>query len=321
MRGEIVAFDAGVGEGEIAGDDFARYRFSAADARSPSMLRTGARVDFVVSDDRRAREIVLLASPAPAAKSGGTFDLGRVIQRTFASIGQNWAIFFGAAAILIGIPSLVMTWGQTNLSAAPLNQSLGTTFGGLVLYLVGFFLLQGMVLKAAINGFNGKSTPFASAFNVGVRKVLPLIGLAILTFLGLMVGFMFLIVPGVFLCVIWAVTAPVLVAEQHGVFGSFTRSADLTRGHRWSVLGLLGIYVAISWIIGIVAAGIGLAVVGIGAVGAGAVAPNVLPMMIINTLANIVTGVAASAGGASLYYELRTAKEGNSADELASVFD
>ena len=41
----------------------------------------------------------------------------------------------------------------------------------------------------------------------------------------------------------------------------------------------------------------------------------------INPLVNIVSTVIASAGVASLYYELRTAKEGVGAEDLASVFD
>jgi hypothetical protein len=315
MRGQIVAFDAGVGEGEIAGDDFTRYPFEATDARRPAALRVGARVDFVITEDGRAREITLVANQA-IPRAGGRFDLGRVIQRTFTSISQNWAVYFGAAVALIGVPSLIMGWGQGELSATPAAWRAGSVFGGLVLYLVGFFLLQGMVLKAAINGFQGKSTPFGSAFDVGVRHVLPLIGLAILTFIGLIVGFLFLIVPGIILCVVWAVSAPALVAEQRGVFDSFTRSIDLTSGHRWSVFGLLVIYTVLSWIFGLVAGGIGLALV---SNAAGDI--DTAPIAVINTLANIVNAVVASVGAASLYYELRTAKEGVGVDELASVFD
>jgi hypothetical protein len=315
MRGEIVAFDAGVGEGEIAGDDFARYRFKAADARSPALLRTGARVEFLAFGGQ-ALEISLLAGSAPPVDTKGHFDLGRVIQRTFTSIGQNWKVYFGAATLLVGVPGFIMSWGQTNALGASAGAATAAIFGGLILYVVGFFLLQGMVLKAAINGFNGKPTPFGRAFDAAVSKVLPLIGLAILTFLALMVGFLFFIAPGIFLCVIWSVTAPSLVVEQRGVFESFTRSADLTKGHRWSVLGLLAIYVAMSWIVSLVGAGIGLALSGFGATGV-----HALPLMIFNTLVNIITGVGASVGAASLYYELRTAKEGVGAEDLASVFD
>lgn len=314
MRGEIVAFDAGVGEGEIAGDDFARYRFSAADARSPSMLRTGARVDFVVSDDRRAREIVLLASTAPAAKSGGHFDFGRVIQRTFTSIGQNWLVFFGSAALLTGIPSAIAAWGQVTMTTTPEFIPGMAWFVGAVLNLIGSYLLQAMVLKAAVNGFNGKSTTFEAAFEVAVRMALPLLGLAIVVGLGMMVGLILLVVPAIFLAVIWSVAAPVLVAERRDVTESLRRSADLTKGHRWSVFGLMVVYVVMWWLIALVVGGLVLAVGGLA---------GTTPMLtvVINPLVNTLSVVIASAGVASLYYELRTSKEGVGVDELASVFD
>jgi hypothetical protein len=313
MRGEIVAFDAGVGEGEIAGDDFARYRFKAADARSPALLRTGARVEFLAFGGQ-ALEISLLAGSAPSMDTKGRFDLGRVIQRTFTSIRSNWAVFFGSAALLTGIPSAVAAWGQVTMTEAP-GVLPGMAWGvGALANLIGAYLLQAMVLKAAINGFNGKSTTFDSAFDVALRMALPLFGLAILVGLGMIVGFILLVVPAIFLAVIWSVAAPVLVAERRDVMESLKRSTDLTKGHRWSVFALLLIYVVLWWLIAIVVGGLVLATGGLRG------DANMLRVF-INPLVNIVSTVIASAGVASLYYELRTAKEGVGAEDLASVFD
>ncbi len=44
------------------------------------------------------------------------------------------------------------------------------------------------------------------------------------------------------MAVAWSVTVPVYVVEQTEVFSAFTRSADLTRGHRWRIFGLFVIY-------------------------------------------------------------------------------
>jgi len=54
--------------------------------------------------------------------------------------------------------------------------------------------------------------------------------------LGVMVGFLFLIVPGVILAICWLVSAPVLVVEKVGVFRAMERSLALTRNHRWRSL-------------------------------------------------------------------------------------
>lgn len=319
MRGEVLTFDEATGEGAIAGDDGARYRFTTAEVRSPSPLERGQRVDFVGTDDRQAREIIALrpVAPASAAPRGGQFDLGRVIQRTFASIGQNAAVFFGAAVILVGLPSTLQALGQGELMTTESARSFVFLALGGVLYFIGLFMLQGMVVKAAVNGFNGKKTAFGDAFNVGVQMFLPLLGLAIVAGVGMMLGYILLIVPGVILSVLWSVAAPAVVVEKRGVFESLQRSRDLTRGHRWPVFGLLVIYIVLAWIVGAAIGGLALATGGTFSGGS----PNLVVNLITGPLVNVLSGVVASAGVASLYYELRTAKEGLGSEDLASVFD
>ena len=47
------------------------------------------------------------------------------------------------------------------------------------------------------------------------------------------VGFVFLIVPGLILLVIWSVVAPVMVLERPGIFAAFGRSRQLVHGNGW----------------------------------------------------------------------------------------
>lgn len=319
MRGDVLSFNERTGEGFILAETGERFSFTAEDVRSPHPLERDQRVEFTDDVGRRARNIVAV-HPEVLRSTGaarGHFDLGRVIQRTFTSIGQNAAVFFGASVILVGVPSTISALGQGSLTTADPFSGFGFVVLGTILYFIGLYLLQGMVVKAAVNGFNGKKTAFGDAFNVGVRMFLPLLGLSIIATLGTILGYILLIVPGVILSVMWSVSAPAVVVEKRGVFESLQRSRDLTRGHRWSVFGLMVIYVVLSWIIGLALGGLSLATGGTMTGGA----PNLLVTLISGPLVNIVAGVVASAGVASLYYELRVAKEGVGADELASVFD
>jgi hypothetical protein len=255
-------------------------------------------------------------------EGSGTFDFGRVIQRAFSSIKQNWQIFFGGSALLLGVPSALAAWGQMGTMSNAMSGMSGSMLSGLawfigaILCVIGSYLLQAMVLKAAINGFSGKSTTFSSAFEVGARMALPLLGLAIVAGLGMMVGLILLIVPGIFLAVLWLVAAPVLVTEKRDIMESLKRSADLTRGHRWAIFGLLVIYAVIWWlttfVVGLIGGAVGVALSG--------GEPSVT-VVLLRPVINVVSAVLASAGIASVYYELRTAKEGVGADELAAVFD
>lgn len=328
MRGEVLTFEVATGEGAIAGDDGVRYGFAASDLRGATSIERGQRVDFVPGADGRAQDIIAMRPahvPASAGGAGsGQFDFGRVISRTFNAIKQNAAICFGASALLVGVPSMLTAFGGASFMTGAAESSSPSVVGGvvayligIVLYLIGAFMLQGMVVKAAVGGFNGKRVTFGEAFGVGVQYFLPLLGLAIVAGIATGFAYILLIVPGVLLSIIWSVSAAALVMEKRGVFESLQRSRDLTRGYRWQVFGLLVIYVILSWIVGGAIAGLGVATGGSFTNGS----PNLAFNLITQPLVNILSSVVASAGVASLYYELRTAKEGAGADNLAAIFD
>ena len=318
MRGEVLTFDQATGMGAISGEDGARYLFAAPDVRSGGPPRFGQRADFVASADGRATEVFLLGAAAGSGQAaGGRFDLGRVISRTFTSIRDNALVFVVASLVLVGLPSLVGAVGQTSLMRGDSGGGLLLMILGTILYLVGLFIVQGVVVKAAVNGFNGRKTELGDAFGVGLRMFLPLLGLGIIASLGMFLGFMALVVPGLILSVWWSVAAPAVVVEKRGVFEALGRSRDLTRGYRWPVFGLLVIYVLLSWVVGMALGGLSLALGG-GFMGGGA---SLLANIVSGPVVNVLSGVVASAGVASLYYELRSAKEGAGPETLASVFD
>ena len=77
----------------------------------------------------------------------------------------------------------------------------------------------------------------------GVMRRLPygaLLVVDVLFSLGLAVGIVLLVVPGVLFFVRYVLAAPLLEIERRGVREAFRRSGRLTRGHRAAVLLLLG---------------------------------------------------------------------------------
>lgn len=56
MKGKVLGFDAASGAGAISGDDGKRYKFAAADNKSPAPLKANDTVDFEVVEDA-AKEI------------------------------------------------------------------------------------------------------------------------------------------------------------------------------------------------------------------------------------------------------------------------
>lgn len=317
MNGRVLGFDGATGVGTILGDDGARYRFDRAASRARYDLQAGDAVEFTADADRQVTEVDLapVAPIPPRPAAGRSLDVGRVLQRTFASISQNWAVFLGGAVVLVGLPGLVSAWGQNSaLSGDPMS-ALGASFFGGVFTLIGTYILQGMVVHATVSGFNGRRIDFGEALGTGAQFFLPLLGLAILSTIAITLGYLLLIVPGVILTVLWLVAAPALVVERKGIFASLQRSRDLTRGSRWPIFGVVVIYIVVWVLIGAVVGGLTLATGG--GVGAGSGVVN----LIVTPLTNIFSGVLAAAGVAAVYYELRTVKEGVGAEQLAAVFD
>ena len=186
-----------------------------------------------------------------------------------------------------------------------------------LLWIVGTYVLQGMVVKVTVAGFNGKAMTISAAFEAGVKLFLPLLGLGIVIGLGTMLGMILLIVPGVILAVMWSVATGAVVVEGRGVMESLQRSRDLTRGHRWPIFGLAVILFLSSMVIAMLAGGIGAASGGGFMTGS----PNVVVNMVTTSISNILSAVIGAAGAAALYHELRSIKEGVGPEELASVFD
>lgn len=262
---------------------------------------------------------------------GGRFEIGRVISRTFEVIGRNFGAFALLALLLGGLPSLLMTLSQLSLAGAETALFNPATAGlfilGVLVMLACAFTLQAAIVHATVADLNGRRVVVGESLMVGLRNVLPLIGLAILTGLGVGLGFLLLIVPGIILAVMWSVAVPAKIVERIGVMQAFSRSNDLTRGRRWAIFGLFVVYVILSWIvqaaITAVCAGFAgsLGFIPIAGEAEGLVGNLQRAQVVAAPIIGTITALVSAAGVAALYYELRSTREGVGAEALASVFE
>jgi len=115
----------------------------------------------------------------------------------------------------------------------------GALLSGL-LSLVGVFWLQGALTEAVADLRDGRAD---LSIKQTFARVLPLLGTlflaGLLAVLGIGLGLLLLIVPGLLLLTWWSVITPVIVLERKGVLESFGRSRELVRGHGWTVFGVI----------------------------------------------------------------------------------
>jgi hypothetical protein len=126
-------------------------------------------------------------------------------------------------------------------------------------------LYQGMVVKLVQDVQDGHRDHSVRGLIRSVEPVFwPLAGVSILYGIGVGIGFILLIIPGLILLVIWSVVAPVTVLERPGVFHAFRRSRELVRGNGWNVFGVILLVILAVAVVSLAA---GLAASGLGSVG------------------------------------------------------
>jgi len=221
-------------------------------------------------------------------------DLGNVLSRTFETYRDQFTLLI-PAALVIFLPIAIVN----GLLQEGVEGILGSLLAS-VLALVGTAFLQGMVVEAVQDILDGRRDHTVGSLLQSAVPVLgPLFLGAILTGIAFGIGFLLLIVPGLFLVTIWAVWAPALVVERNGVFNSLGRSRELVRGSGWQVLGVIVILLVLQLVLAAIAAAILLAIIDSFV---GAALAELISRVLIAPLSAIAAAV--------MYFQLRSLKEG-----------
>ena len=115
----------------------------------------------------------------------------------------------------------------------------GALLGAIVSF-VGWYWLQGALIEAVRDVRDGKADLSVSeTFSRVQPRLGSIIGAGILLGLAVGIGFLLLVIPGLFLLTIWIAVIPAIVLEGRGIGESFGRSRDLVRGNGWNVFGVI----------------------------------------------------------------------------------
>jgi uncharacterized membrane protein len=241
-----------------------------------------------------------------AAFAQGDFRVGPVISRSFALLFRHFLTFFIITLIAFS-PLLLMRGAAANAEADPVQTliTLGVSF---VLLMVLSVFSSAIILHGTFQDMRNRPVKLLESLKVALRRLLPLIVLALLESVLLVLGLILLIVPGIILYTMWLVAVAACVVERTGPWRSLRRSQELTKGHRWKIFGLFLLLLLLSLI-------------------------NPLLQLLLNatagaTAAAIGNAIWTSFGSAFssvviavTYYDLRVAKEGIDIEQIASVFD
>ncbi len=258
-------------------------------------------------------------TPLPAASFGqNDFRIGGVFSRTFSVFSRNF-LTFGLIALLANLPGVAINLlvGTPRPGTAPLVL-VGLTA---VLFLVLAQVSMAAIVYGAFQDMAGRPVHLLDSVQVGLRRSFSVLVVAILSPFLAVLAAIFFVVPGVILFLMWFVAIPACVVERLGPIKSLGRSRQLTKGHRWKLLGLILLVFALLLVISFVLFAT-LGALGIGAFvgGAGRVAGAVISLA-IGLIWQVVWGTLYAIFVVVTYHDLRVAKEGVNTEQIVAVFD
>ena len=242
------------------------------------------------------------------------FRVSRVLGRSFSIVGRN-VVSFGLVALLLMVPTLLIDLFEQagvedhgeQAAFDVTNEFLALGMLGVVVYLLCWLLITAALVYGTFQELRGQHASVVASLSRGLARMFPVIGVAIVQWVVIMVGWLFFVAPGIVVAMVLWVAIPVAVVEQAGVIASLKRSAFLTKGYRWKLLGIsILILVGQSILTTAVEAIIGAELIS-----------TWVASWVIGAAAAVIWAVV----GSVAYHDLRAAKEGVSVTEIARVFD
>jgi hypothetical protein len=154
--------------------------------------------------------------------------------------GEAWQLYKGHWRHFMAIALLVfIVLALVGILLAWILGWLGVALG-VFISIAGTFWLQGALIQAVSDVRDGRADLSVSETFAQVHpKLWTIIVAGILLGLAIAIGFLLLIVPGLFLLTIWIAVIPAIVLEDRGIGDSFGRSRELVRGNGWNVFGVI----------------------------------------------------------------------------------
>lgn len=156
------------------------------------------------------------------------FSIGDILKQSFEDFRKNWKVLLGAFAVILGINlvgSFLQVWLADN------NMGVVSSLLSLVLYVVQIALSVGLI-RIALGVVDGKGVKLELLWNsISDFKLLAFYFLtSLIVGFAVGIGFVLLVIPGIFLMVKLAFSMYFVVDKNLGPVEAIKASWDMTKG-------------------------------------------------------------------------------------------
>jgi hypothetical protein len=171
-------------------------------------------------------------------------------------LAEAWGLYRRFAAHFLTIAFVLYL--VTAIIVAVLTVFAGATgyFLAAVIEFIAAFLVQAAMVKAVQDVRDGQADlSFGETISAAARFILPVAGASVLAAIGIGIGLVLIIVPGLILLTYWSLIVPTIVVGESGAMASFGKSWRAISGHFWQAFGtyvlVFLIWIAFSIVLGL----------------------------------------------------------------------
>lgn len=234
-------------------------------------------------------------------------SFAEILDTGFRLVRNHFALLAGIGLVLYG-PLAIMQ--ELIGSGRPEEMGPGTVIAAIALALLIVALspiAQGAMTLAIGDAYRGRSMTIGAAYRVSSRRALALTGTFLLMGLGVMVGLLLLVIPGIYLALAWMLAMQIVMLEGIAGSSALARSRELLRDH---MMRAFGIFIVAAIVGGVISTVLQLLV-------------SAIPIVrsVASAIAQSVTMAFYTGVGVVLYFDLRCRKENFDLEHLAQLVE
>lgn len=264
-----------------------------------------------------------------------SFDVGRVVSTTFNAIRHHMVPFFLLTFFCAGVPMMLFSmwpvilglgdginfYDPTWYEDIEWEGIIGMIVAAYIAYLLLIVFMYGAIIHMSVAALNERAVKLGESLKAGLSLFFPLLVIFVLYLIGTIIGFMLLIIPGVFIMLGWALAMHIKVVEGGSIMEALSRSWSLSQGYKRWILLMIIIFGVLGAVLGLV---FQIPVLFFGDSQTAIIDGGSKAFWIANAigtgLAQMIAAALSYVGLTATYLEIRRVKEGVDSDKIADIF-